>query len=226
MNKIYGYRYLILVTASALVLFNCSGKKKTNDGYKKPINNQSEKSISLASGQYEFAKNSSEVLWECMWLGGAKHNGSVQLIKGALDISKGGQISGSFVVSLDSIKCFDIKNEGTNQKLVSHLKSDDFFDVENYPKATLQLLKAEPIGGNNFKFEGDLMIKGKTHSIVFNGQVIDHQTYYEASLDLIFDRSKYDVRYRSASLFSDLGDRIIADDVKLGINVNLNRLEK
>ena len=70
------------------------------------------------------------------------------------------------------------------------------------------------------------MIKGKTHSIVFNGQVIDHQTYYEAGLDLVFDRSKYDVRYRSASLFSDLGDRIIADDVKLSINVNLNRLER
>ena len=226
MNEIYRYSYLILVTASFLVLFNCSGKKKLDDSYKKPINAQSEKSISLASGQYEFAKMSSEVIWECMWLGGAKHNGSVQLIEGALDISKSGQISGAFVVSLDSIKCFDLKNEGTNQKLINHLKSDDFFDVENYPKATIQLLKAEPTGGNNFRFEGDLIIKGKTHSIVFNGQVTDHKTYYAASLDLVFDRSKYDVRYRSASLFSDLGDRIIADDVKLSINVNLNRLER
>ena len=112
MNKIYRCSYILLVTASFLVLFNCSGKKKLDDGYKKPINTQSEKSISLASGQYEFAKISSEVLWECMWLGGAKHNGSVQLIEGALDISKGGQISGSFVVSLDSLKCFDLKNEG------------------------------------------------------------------------------------------------------------------
>lgn len=226
MNKIYGYSYLSLVTASLLVMFNCSGKKKLDDSYKQPINIQSEKPISLVSGQYEFAKTSSEVLWECMWLGGAKHNGSVQLIDGALDISKGGLITGAFVVSLDSIKCFDLKNEGTNQKLVSHLKSDDFFDVENYPKASLQLLNAEPAGGNNFIFKGDLTIKGETHPITFKGQVIDYQTYYEASLDLIFDRSKYDVRYRSASIFSDLGDRIIADDVKLSINVNLSRLER
>ena len=63
MNKIYRYSYLTLVTASFFVLPNCSGKKKLDDSYKKAINTLSENSISLASGQYEFAKTSSEVLW-------------------------------------------------------------------------------------------------------------------------------------------------------------------
>ena len=225
MNKIYRYSFLSMVATSLFLLVHCSGKKKIDVSLKEPINNLSEKSINLASGGYEFVKNSSEVLWECKWLGGAKHNGSVQLIEGSLDISNNSKISGSFVVSLESLKCFDLKNEGTNRKLVNHLKSDDFFDVENYPKASLRLLSADHTGGNSFRFKGDLTIKGETHPIVFKGEVVDHQSYYEASLDLVFDRSKYDVRYRSASLFSDLGDRIIADEVKLSINVNLNRAE-
>jgi len=223
MNKIYSYSSLSLFVVSLVISVSCSGKKKIDETDNARMNNQSEEPIRLASGSYQFIKTSSEVLWECMWLGGAKHDGSVELINGSLDISNDGNISGDFVVSLDSIKCFDLKNEGTNRKLVSHLKSEDFFDVRNYPKATLQLTSADNTGGDSFRFKGDLMIKGKTRPIVFKGRVVDHQTYYEASLDLVFDRSKYDIRYRSASLFSDLGDRIISDDVKLSINVNLNK---
>ena len=51
----------------------------------------------------------------------------------------------------------------------------------------------------------------------FKGTGTENNLSYDADLRLVFDRSKYDVRYRSASLFSDLGDRIIADDVKLTV---------
>ena len=56
--------------------------------------------------------------------------------------------------------------------------------------------------------------------------VIENKLSYDTNLRLIFDRSKYDVRYRSASLFSDLGDRIIADDVKLTVKAKFKKVSK
>ena len=89
--------------------------------------------------------------------------------------------------------------------------------MANYPEAVLDIISGQNFRGNEFEFKGDLTIKGRTHPIMFRGTISEDNLSYNANLKLIFDRSKYDVRYRSASLFSDLGDRIIADDVKLNV---------
>ena len=55
------------------------------------------------------------------------------------------------------------------------------------------------------------------------GNVQKSNRGYSADINLVFDRSKYDVRYRSAAFFSDLGDRIISDDVFLNVKIKLNK---
>tara|TARA_B100001564_G_scaffold281134_1_gene243494 strand:- start:978 stop:1640 length:663 start_codon:yes stop_codon:yes gene_type:complete len=207
----------------SLLIIGCSTKDKNSS---KEVKALSVKETKLNAGTYNALEGSSQILWECEWLGGARHDGSVQLVSGSIDISSASDVNGKFIVDLNSMKCFDLKNEGTNKKLIGHLKSDDFFDVANYPNAVLELVSGENISGNEFKFNGKLTIKGRTHPITFNGTVIENNSSYDADLKLIFDRSKYDVRYRSASLFSDLGDRIIADDVKLTVKAKFKRDSK
>tara|TARA_B100000212_G_scaffold276840_1_gene216370 strand:- start:553 stop:1215 length:663 start_codon:yes stop_codon:yes gene_type:complete len=215
---------IINITIIGLLLITgCSTKDKDSS---KEVKVLSIIETKLNAGSYNVLEDSSQVLWECEWLGGASHDGSVQLISGSIDISSASDVSGNFIVDLNSMKCFDLKNEFTNKKLIGHLKSDDFFDVANYPDAVLELVSGESISGNEFKFNGNLTIKGRTHPITFKGTVIENNLYYDAELKLIFDRSKYDVRYRSASLFSDLGDRIIADDVKLNVKAKFKRDSK
>ena len=215
---------IINITIIGLLLITgCSTKDKDSS---KEVKVLSIIETKLNAGSYNVLEDSSQVLWECEWLGGASHDGSVQLISGSIDISSASDVSGNFIVDLNSMKCFDLKNEFTNKKLIGHLKSDDFFDVANYPNAVLELVSGESISGNEFKFNGNLTIKGRTHPITFKGTVIENNLYYDAELKLIFDRSKYDVRYRSASLFSDLGDRIIADDVKLNVKAKFKRDSK
>ena len=212
--------YLIM---GLLLIPGCSTKDKSSSKKSKALNVNE---IKLNAGDYDAIEDSSEVLWECKWLGGASHDGSVQLVSGSINISETSEVNGRFVVDLNLMKCFDLKNEGANRTLIRHLKSDDFFDVANYPEAMLDLNSGKNISGNQFEFSGNLTIKGRSHPITFTGTVIENNLSYETNLKLIFDRSKYDVRYRSASLFSDLGDRIIADDVKLTVKAKFKKVSK
>ena len=57
-----------------------------------------------------------------------------------------------------------------------HLKSPDFFDVENHPIITFRSTRVEP-SGDHFKVVGDLTIKGITREVVaavdYEGQIKD-----------------------------------------------------
>ena len=212
--------YLIM---GLLLIPGCSTKDKSSSKKSKALG---VKEIKLNAGDYNAIEGSSEVLWECKWLGGARHDGSVQLVSGSINISETSNVNGRFIVDLNLMKCFDLTNEGANRTLIRHLKSDDFFDVANYPEAMLDLISGKNISGNEFEFSGNLTIKGRSHPIIFTGTVIENNLSYDTVLRLIFDRSKYDVRYRSASLFSDLGDRIIADDVKLTVKAKFKKVSK
>ena len=212
--------YLIM---GLLLIPGCSTKDKSSSKKSKALG---VKETKLNAGDYNAIEGSSEVLWECKWLGGARHDGSVQLVSGSINISETSEVNGRFIVDLNLMKCFDLTNEGANRTLIRHLKSDDFFDVANYSEAMLDLISGKNISGNEFEFSGNLTIKGRSHPIIFTGTVIENNLSYDTNLKLIFDRSKYDVRYRSASLFSDLGDRIIADDVKLTVKAKFKKVSK
>ena len=138
---------IINITIIGLLLITgCSTKDKNSS---KEVKVLSVNETKLNAGIYNVLEGSSQVLWECEWLGGARHDGSVQLVSGSIDISSSSDVNGKFIVDLNSMKCFDLKNEGTNKKLIGHLKSDDFFDVANYPNAVLELLSGKNISLNN-----------------------------------------------------------------------------
>ena len=214
-NKVFLINFVILC------LINCGGKQKTTDQdqTEKIISQNSGSSFVLTSGNYIVEPGSSSVFWECRWLGGNKHDGGINLEKGSVTIKNDNNITGQFVVDMNTIDCFDIKNIGTKNKLIGHLKSDAFFDVENQPKASLEIHSSENIGDNKFLFNGDFTIKGITNPIQMKGLVQDIDSGYNADIKLVFDRSKYNIRHRSASFFNDLGDRIISDDVFLNVNI-------
>ena len=102
------------------LITGCSTKDKNSS---KEVKVLSVKETKLNAGIYNVLEGSSQVLWECEWLGGARHDGSVQLVSGSIDISSSSDVNGKFIVDLNSMKCFDSKNEGTNKKLIGHLRA-------------------------------------------------------------------------------------------------------
>ena len=79
----------------------------------------------------------------------SKHYGSLDLKSGSLNIEKGNVIGGSFVIDMNSLKDEDLTDPKWNQKLVGHLKSEDFFDVKKFPESKLVFTKVKKVSMMN-----------------------------------------------------------------------------
>jgi len=148
----------------------------------------------------------SSIHWEGKKIGG-KHDGYIHMKSGSFELESEQIVSGTFVVDMTSITNTDLKDEGRNQRLVGHLKSDDFFGVETYPTASFKVVQATKFTNGKATLTGDITIKNKTERISFD-VTKDGMTY---SAEVEIDRSKFDVRYGSKSFFNDLGDNAIDD---------------
>src|SRR5436190_15100488 len=67
----------------------------------------------------------SRVVWKGKKVTGA-HNGTVALKSGQVELKNGQLTGGNFVIDMTTISNDDLKGE-TRDKLMGHLKSDDFF---------------------------------------------------------------------------------------------------
>ncbi len=160
----------------------------------------------------------STIKWEGKKVGGA-HDGHILIKEGSLTL-KGNQLTeGDFLIDMKSITNTDIESDEYKNKLIGHLKSDDFFAVEKFPTAHLKITKSNPFNNNKAKLTGDLTIKGKTAPIEFE-VIKDGNTYTTV---LIVDRSKYDVRYGSKSFFDNLGDKVIYDEFTLEVKLLVSK---
>src|SRR5690606_12729401 len=98
----------------------------------------------------------STVEWSGTLVGVYTHTGTVKLTEGSFNVENGVVTGGSFTADLTAIAVTDDNYnpaEGsTPEKLLGHLASADFFDVENFPTATFVVTGATEDG----KVKGDL----------------------------------------------------------------------
>ena len=152
------------------------------------------------------------------WLGkkiSYSHEGNIMFKDGFLELKDDQIVAGKFVVDMTSITNTDIEDEGRNQRLVGHLKSDDFFGVEKYPTASFVVIQASKFVNGKATVSGEITIKGKTEQITFEVEKSGNQ--YNSTVNI--DRSKFDVRFGSDSFFDNLGDNAIADIFSLDITL-------
>ena len=182
---------LIILTALLLSQLSFAGKSMTLDGGK------------------------SKVSWHATKIGG-EHRGTINFKLGSVTVDDSGKLkSAVFTVDMKSINCVDLSGEW-KQKFETHLHSDDFFSTAKFPSSNLVLDKVLSNKGNTYKVSSFLTIKGIKQPIVFN-ITFDGK---KASGKLVFDRTKFNIRYGSKSFFSDLGDKVIHDKINLSFNVS------
>jgi len=170
--------------------------------------------ITASAQNYTVDVQKSKVKWLGTKVTG-KHNGSLLIKSGEMTVKEEKIASGTFIIDMNSIVCEDLEDAGYNQKLVGHLKSDDFFGVATYPEAKLVVTKATVFKNNQADVRGDFTIKNKTNSILFT--VTRSGDKFVAKITI--DRSKFDVRYGSNSFFDNLGDKAISDEFVLDVDL-------
>ncbi len=150
------------------------------------------------------------------------HTGTIAVDAGELQMQDGNLVGGSFTIDMTSIACTDLEGDYAG-RLEGHLKSDDFFGVENFPTAKFEITNVISRGTEgSYKIIGNLTIKESTQEIRFNTEITEEDGQKVAIAEVTIDRSDYDVRYGSGSFFDNLGDNTIYDEFDLNIRLVLN----
>jgi len=156
------------------------------------------------------------------WLGKkvtGEHTGNISISDGKI-LSDGKAIKGgSFTIDMNSITCNDLTDAGYNQKLVGHLKSDDFFGCEKNPKANFVITKVTPSGKDQYNVKGNLTIKGISKEVEFPATITHAGNQVKANATIVVDRTKYDIKYGSGSFFDNLGDKAINNEFELKVEL-------
>jgi len=161
----------------------------------------------------EINTDKSTVQWKGYKVTGS-HEGFVAIKSGTLNFESDKLTGGEFIIDMTSISCTDLSG-GIADKFVGHLNSDDFFGVANYPTATLVFTEVVPGTNNNYKVTGDITIKGKTEKITFDLLIEDNK----ASTSFKVDRTKFDIKYGSASFFDGLKNKAIYNEFDLVVSL-------
>jgi polyisoprenoid-binding protein YceI len=163
-----------------------------------------------------FAVNPSKSLVK--WVGkkivGGNTEGTILVAKGSLDFASKQLKSGEIVMDATSIS-----SEKASPRLVAHLKNPDFFDVEKFSTASF-LVTSVKTDKNVAQISGKMTIKGITKDLTFPAEITYGKDVVVAkAIRVKVNRTLYDVKYRSGSIFSGLGDGAIEDDFMLDITL-------
>lgn len=166
------------------------------------------------SKNYQVNTTTSTIEWEAKKVTG-QHVGTIAFAEGSLQVEKKKIVGGKLTVDMNTIVNTDLADAGYNQKLIGHLKSDDFFCVAKFPQSTLEVKAVAPKSGNSFHFTADLTIKGVTAPVEFDAEVSEASGEITANGTIVVNRTKYGIKYGSGSFFQGLGDKMIYDDFTL-----------
>lgn len=127
----------------------------------------------------------------------------------------GGLEALTVVIDMTSIANEDIDKEKPRAKLEGHLRSEDFFHVDEHPTATFAM---DHFDGQRLK--GTLTIRGVSKEVALPASWGGHEDGYRLTSDFTFNREDFNVDYQNSGLFGVAKNKLIAPEV--GVEVVLN----
>ncbi len=219
-------RKLILSFGVATVLASCNNQQATQAAEQAVV------STDTTGANYSVEAGTSLLEWKATKKGGSSHNGTVKISGGNLNIKEGNIVSGSFTVDMKTITDLDLTDTGYNGKLVRHLSSADFFDVEKYPTGKFEITGAKMLNndtaGNTHMVSGNLTIKDSVKNISFPVKVTINGNDLSAEGEVVINRLQWGIVYNSvsaspAALLKKLGDNAINDELTIRIRLKAKK---
>jgi polyisoprenoid-binding protein YceI len=171
------------------------------------------------------------------WIGAkvtGRHNGIFKIREGEISLQNGVAHGGTTVLDMAALRSDDKRlDEAGNKKLTKHLRSADFFDVEQHPTATFEITSVVPYDSTakqetpattkelrvkdpTHKVTGNLTIKGITKSISFPAKITLEDSVLKAKANFNINRADWKLTYGADK---SMGNQTIHPQVNVGFDL-------
>jgi polyisoprenoid-binding protein YceI len=218
-----------LIVKIALFSFFVTALVACKDGNKETATT-SEKEVkvaTLAASDYNVNVEKSIISWIGSKPTGS-HNGTIKIASGTLMATETAIEAGKFSIDMNSIADLDLDGD-MKVNLEAHLKGTvegkegDFFNVNEFPFANFEITSVTG-EGSKLTVSGNLTIKDKTHNIEFPAVIsYEGNDMHLKSEAFSIDRTKWGVNYGSKTIFGDLGDKFINDEIELVVELHASK---
>jgi len=156
------------------------------------------------------------------------HTGTIQIAEGTFHANDSIVESGTFVIDMASINVTDLEGDD-KANLEHHLKGTgegkegDFFNINEFPQAKFEVTGISQVNGQSM-LQGNLTMKGETKNVEFPVNIdLNGEEIVLTSETFTIDRTKWNINFKSKSVFDSLGDNFINDEIELTIKVVATR---
>lgn len=216
---------LALIAGLSAITFSCKNEKKNETEAKEAATAASATEVAI---KYTAVPAESTIEWKGSKPTGS-HTGTIAIESGVVSIKNNALESGNFLIDMNSITVTDLEAGDGKEDLETHLKGDaegkedHFFNVKEYPTAAFEITGVSEVDGKSV-VNGNLTIKGIKKNISFPVNISStEETVTITSEPFTINRTDWGVNYGSKSIFDNLGDKFINDEIELKIAVKANK---
>ena len=171
---------------------------------------------SLPTGTWNVDPAHSHVTFSVRHIGISKVRGEFGEYEGQLVVGEDGNLTVAGKVKVDSITTSDENRDG-------HLKSADFFDIENYPEIDFKSTGFNAIDEETYEITGDLTLHGVTKPVTLKAELGGTETdpfgNDRVGLDVSGEISRGDYGMKFNQVLGS-GNLAVSDKVKLELDIS------
>ncbi|MUV03134.1 YceI family protein [Flavobacterium rakeshii] len=213
---------LLMLCASLALTVSC---KKDNTDNAETTEAVEAKEATAEAVKYNVNTEESVIDWTGSKPTG-KHTGTIKISEGEFAVKNDSVESGKFTLDMNSITVTDLEAGNGKEDLEGHLKglgkeetADHFFNVNKYPTGTFEITGITQEEGKTM-VEGNLTLKETTKNIKFPATItVTPEAVTLVSESFKIDRTLWKVNYSSKSIFDNLGDKYVDDEIEIKVNV-------
>lgn len=149
------------------------------------------------------------------------HLGVIKFSQGELTtLADGVLVGATLTADMLSIENLDLTDTESKTKLENHLKSDDFFAVEKFPTAKIEIKNIIPSneGDYNSILEGNLTIKNTTKPIKINANVV----YNDQQVSIFTEPTELNRKDFNIEFQSPIENGVIKDEIEVQAIIKAN----
>jgi len=214
-HLLFGFVVLIFTSCNSESSNENLGPSTTNEGETKASTTLGD--LGIPDGNYSLTKDKPRINWTAKKITGSGHSGIIPASNGKFIVKEGVITKGLVSFDMKGFEVTDIDGD-SKESFDKHLKSADFLDVDKFPEAILSFNNSSINKDGTTTLSCSLDMHGISVDYVIPFSLKEKKLTqggigYQISGLFFVNRTKHDITYGSGSVFDNLGDKAIQDEV-------------